>query len=104
MNYFIIVDEATGEWLPQTKGGFTGVEPTKAEPPRLYVDETSAKISLSIWKRGWLQQRVSKDYSYFGGDTEVWNETTKQPHRLKMKMAVIPVSVNRLHPHMVTHP
>lgn len=96
MKYYII-REQDGGWLPQRMANFTSSEPTTVEPPRLFVEERSAKISLSMWRKG-EHHKEHRGGGSFNDDYEEWIEITPIPRRLRMKMEVVPIQITPYQP------
>lgn len=52
MTYYIIRQKSTGAHLSETRGAYTGSEPTKDLPPRLFSALGPAKCALAHWLQG----------------------------------------------------
>lgn len=75
--------------------GFTTVEPTCLEPPRLFTSRSAAKRAFTWWLKGPTQAR-----SYV--DTDTWDtadgysvvlESTKIPYRRSEDYSIVPVRI-----------
>lgn len=92
---FYMIREVNGGWLPQGQSNYTSAEPTTIAPPRLFTEERSAKISLSIWRKGEQRKYRHSSYNAYTGDHDYDEEieTIPKPERLKMNMVVEPVQL-----------
>jgi len=89
--YLAIRHRPSGGLLPNIKGyGFTRTEPTKTEPPRLFVRESSAKQALNYWLQGELYERTDSD-SDFG--EEITLHCKRRFDRVPADMEIVEVEI-----------
>ena len=95
--FYIIEDIDKGLWLPEGKGancrGFTHVEFTNKELPRLFKKKHHAKCALEWWLNG-------KTHTYHEQDREgEWSEswhTEPQPERNQFTITISEVKLIRV--------
>lgn len=97
MQFFIIVNKETGEWIPQPKGGKrskTAVELTKSDPPRLFKRQSDAQNALNYWIQGiWFMSRI---YTWEGRVNDYSLDVQRERKRDEVKLVVIPIQINEL--------
>lgn len=86
----------SGGFLPNPRGrggrGGTHVEPTTAEPPRLFTAEQYAKSALTYWLAGCINVIYHEDY--FGEVDEHWTQTPVPGRRAEdMRIVAIRLEV-----------
>lgn len=88
LRFLAIRHKPSGGLLPSVRGyGFTRVEPTKEEPPRLFVRPSSATQALDYWLAGEHEQ-VSDDL-----EDSVRLHVTPRPDRQASQMEIVEIEL-----------
>lgn len=93
-NYYIVIDNATSQWLPvSSRRNVTSVELTNVLPPRLFVSRIAAQSALKWWKEGVWYNRYRSDFEE-GYDVDL--ELTKIPSRSELDLRIVKVRLTDL--------
>lgn len=90
--YFLAIrHRPSGGLLPNVRGyGFTRVEPSATEPPRLFVRQSSAKQALNYWLEGEYSETLDSDSDF--GESITLN-CKLRPDRKAAEMEIVEVEV-----------
>jgi hypothetical protein len=90
--YFLAIrHKPSGGLLPNVRGyGFTRVDPSTSEPPRLFVRMASAKQALNYWLQGEHFEAIDSD-SDFGN--QITLHCRRRPDRKESEMEIVEVEI-----------
>ena len=102
MEFYMLMVQETGEYLPEDKMSYTKSELVAKDsgaPPRLFTDAPAAKRALTWWKKGKFGQESEWDelrgtYSYYGCDTN----PAPVPERENQNVEVVRVNLLKMEP------
>lgn len=90
--YFAIREKGSDKFIPLPKKigcGYTQVEVSDSEPPRLFTEPRKAQMALREWLKGYQYN----EWNYDAYEGPFVKET---PHRLKENMEIVEIRIQIL--------
>ena len=86
--FYAIKHIPSGKFLPESKHGYTHVDPTDKVPPRLFTKKRNAQVALTFWLKGKFVEHWSQG-GYYDPDPELYYDAEPVPGRKKEDMKVV---------------